>query len=408
MSERLKILQAAFACRPSQGSEPELGWQWAFQAARFHDVTVLTRTSNRHAIEAELKALPAGVQAPRFAYHDSAGWSRLLEDKLKANPWFYYFRWQKSARAIVARLQREARFDVLHHVTWTEFRSTPAVLGHGVATVWGPVNGAEMTPWRLLPWGHPKACIHEFSRNVSTLIALRSLRKKGQACDAILVSTCETKSAFAERGMKTILLPESAQHGQPYQTRPRRNGALRLLFAGRMVFYKGIHLVLPALHASKTDAQLTIIGNGDFRPAMQRLSQRLGLEGRVRFDPGLAHEEMLERYQDFDVFIFPSLHDSSPMVVFEAMARGLPVICLDCAGTALAVRENCGIKVPVSNFSNIVRGLADAIRTYDQNRKLVESHGQNAWQSVMLNCVWDKKGERLDAIYRGVAARRLK
>ena len=54
---RLRVLISAYACEPGKGSEPEVGWQWALQMARFHDVTVLTRTNNREAIEKELVLL---------------------------------------------------------------------------------------------------------------------------------------------------------------------------------------------------------------------------------------------------------------------------------------------------------------------------------------------------------------
>ena len=62
----------------------------------------------------------------------------------------------KRARAEVARLQRQFRFDLLHHVTWASCRSVPAVWGHGVPMVWGPVAGLDALPWHLLPWLWPR------------------------------------------------------------------------------------------------------------------------------------------------------------------------------------------------------------------------------------------------------------
>ena len=54
MPKKLKVLISAYACEPNKGSEPEVGWQWALQMARYHDVTVLTRSNNRAGIEKEL------------------------------------------------------------------------------------------------------------------------------------------------------------------------------------------------------------------------------------------------------------------------------------------------------------------------------------------------------------------
>lgn len=47
----MKLLLSAYACEPGLGSEPGVGWNSALEAARFHDVWVLTRAANRKAIE---------------------------------------------------------------------------------------------------------------------------------------------------------------------------------------------------------------------------------------------------------------------------------------------------------------------------------------------------------------------
>src|SRR5580765_1658556 len=100
MARRLKVLISAYACEPGKGSEPEVGWQWALQMARFHDVTVLTRANNRPAIEPELQRLKGKQPLPNFVYHDHGaallGFKRLF----KAHK-LYYLLWQRSARAVV-------------------------------------------------------------------------------------------------------------------------------------------------------------------------------------------------------------------------------------------------------------------------------------------------------------------
>ena len=46
-----KILLSAYACEPNKGSEPEVGWQWAVNIARKHEVWILTKENNRHTID---------------------------------------------------------------------------------------------------------------------------------------------------------------------------------------------------------------------------------------------------------------------------------------------------------------------------------------------------------------------
>jgi len=404
MSKPLKVLLSAYACRPGAGSEPEVGWQWALQAARVHDVIVLTRAKNRAGIERGLSALSSDRPRPKFVYHDARDWLLKLKAAFKVPPWLYYLFWQQSARSVIARLNRETNFDLLHHVTWGEFRSTPAVCGQGVRSVWGPINGFEATPWSMLPWKYPTACLHECCRNLSNLAAIHSLQRKASMAREILVSTRETQAAFDRLGIRTILFPETGCEWREPASRQLHHRPLRLLYAGRIVFYKGVHLAVAALAASATNASLTIVGSGEFRRTVQRLARKLGMERHVTFQDTLPRTALLQQYAEFDAFIFPSLHDSGGFAVIEAMADGLPIICLDCGGPALAVESGCGIKVPVINTNEVVRGLARAIRAYDKNRALATEHGATARRSVIKSYLWNKKGEQIDLIYRRVAA----
>src|SRR5438067_2232988 len=112
MGERLKVLISAYACEPQKGSEPEVGWQWAVQMARFHDVTVVTRTNNRGGIEGELRNLGDKHPLPRFVYHDLGPRMLALKKRFKLTR-FYYTRWQKAAWAVIERLHKTERYDVL-------------------------------------------------------------------------------------------------------------------------------------------------------------------------------------------------------------------------------------------------------------------------------------------------------
>src|SRR6185503_6479039 len=121
MAQRLKVLISAYACEPHKGSEPEAGWQWALQMARFHEVTVLTRSNNRQSIEAVLEELRGRQPVPGFVYHDRHPLLLRLKRHLRGTK-TYYLLWQKSARKVVERLQRTYQYDLMHHVTFAGYR----------------------------------------------------------------------------------------------------------------------------------------------------------------------------------------------------------------------------------------------------------------------------------------------
>src|SRR5260221_8661143 len=153
-----------------------------------------------------------------------------------------------------------------------------------------------------------------------------------------------------------------------FQPRTAHNGPLRILFVGNIITLKGLDLAIEALKASGTEATFTLFGSGNYLKAAQEEVERLGLRDRVRFAGRVSREQVLQIYRDYDLFLFPSLHDTGGYAVIEAMFNELPVVCLDCGGPPVAVRENCGIKVPVGLRGKVVSGLAAAIRWYDQNR----------------------------------------
>jgi glycosyltransferase involved in cell wall biosynthesis len=132
---------------------------------------------------------------------------------------------------------------------------------------------------------------------------------------------------------------------------------------------------------------------------------RLGLQKQMDFPGRLPRAEVLKLDADFDVWMFPSLHDTGGYAVIEAMNCGLPVICLDCGGPRVVVRDGAGIRVPLGSRGAVIAGLAAAIRRYESDRALLAQHGAAARQIVAEHFDWNKKGEQLNEIYQHAVAK---
>ncbi len=408
MSRRLRVLISAYACEPGKGSEPEVGWRWALQMARFHDVTVVTRRNNRPAIEAALETLRGKQPLPVFVYHDRS--QLMLDFKRRTGAVkLYYLVWQKSAWEVVEYLHRVHNYDVIHHVTFAGFRYPTAIWGHGTATVWGPIGGIESIPFGLLPWRHPRSLLLEIFRNTNNLLQatpFHVLPQRAQGTTLILTSTPEMQRAFANLGFPTKMMPTIGLDPAetPRGIRSPAGGPLRLLFVGNIITLKGVDLALEALKASQTNATFTLIGDGNYLPAARRKVDDLGLAGQVIFRERIPREELLKAYADYDVFLLPSLHDTGGYSVIEAMFNELPVICLDCGGPAVAVEAGCGIKVPLASRKKIIADLAAAIHRYDLDRALVATEGKAARAAMLRNYDWETKGAQMDQCYREALA----
>lgn len=98
---------------------------------------------------------------------------------------------------------------------------------------------------------------------------------------------------------------------------------------------RGFAQALPQL---PTGSLLAIMGSGRLESALKALAAELGVSTSVRF---LGQVPQGRRYfKAFDVFALTSDHEPFGMVLLEAMAAGVPVICSDCGGGREVVGES--------------------------------------------------------------------
>lgn len=166
-------------------------------------------------------------------------------------------------------------------------------------------------------------------------------------------------------------------------------GPLRVGVVGRLVFQKGVDVLLHALPLipSCVPISLDIIGDGGARPELERLSQNLGLERQVRFLGWKTPAEMPGVYRGLDVFALPSRDEGMPNVVLEAMASGLPVVATQISGNEeLIVQGKTGFLVP----PEAPRSLADALMTLARDPVLRDSMGLAARILVEEKYTWSR------------------
>ncbi|MDN0055206.1 glycosyltransferase family 4 protein [Collinsella ihumii] len=113
-----------------------------------------------------------------------------------------------------------------------------------------------------------------------------------------------------------------------------RNG-LRFIYTGRLNSHKNVRLAIrafSAFQATCTDSTFTIIGDGPDRQKLEDLATNICAEGTVSF-LGRQPEELIYRnLANADVMLFPSKGEGVSLSVLEALAAGVPVVCLDVVG----------------------------------------------------------------------------
>jgi glycosyltransferase involved in cell wall biosynthesis len=179
--------------------------------------------------------------------------------------------------------------------------------------------------------------------------------------------------------------------------------AVRFISIGRLLHWKGFHLGLKAFAAAAIpQAEYWIVGDGPERAKLSALVQNLGLTERVRFCGSQPRAQALETLAACHVLVHPSLHDSGGWVCLEAMAAGKPVLCLDLGGPAEQVTDDTGIKVPATSPEQAVSDLAHAMIRLGADPDLRRTLGEAGRRRVGDEYIWEKKGDRLDALYASV------
>ena len=152
----------------------------------------------------------------------------------------------------------------------------------------------------------------------------------------------------------------SSDSSAPRLSRERR----RFVSCGRLVCDKGFEDVIEAFSrvaVQFSEWDLVIIGDGPAEEALKGEAKSKGLIDRVIF---VGHTDQVHRYYEgSDVFVYASPKEGFGMVIAEAQASGLPVICFDClAGPRDIVSDGeSGMLIPLGDvdaFAGAMHRLA--------------------------------------------------
>lgn len=315
--------------------------------------------------------------------------SSLRHSGVEADEWAFDHRAYLSEARRVRRTCREWRPDVVHtHGYHADVVAGTAARAEGVpvaATVHGFLGGG----WR-------------------NRLYERLQRWAFRGFDAVVPVSRPLAEELAEDGVPPERLhpiPNAwGEHVEPVSREEARRSlgieesAKVIGWVGRVGREKGLDVLLEALAGlENADWRLSVVGDGDRREALEARVAELGLAGRVRWH-GLV-EGAGRYFRAFDLFCLSSRTEGMPVVLFEAMEAGVPVVATRVGGVEEMLDEESAWLCPPEAPGALRDAIAAALerpgeaadRASAARERLAERFGLERWL------------DRYEALYRRIA-----
>lgn len=399
-----RLLLITSACDAEDVGEAWVGFQWVSRLAARHDVTLLTmhrrdttppsrQIRNARVVEWRDAALLA--QQERLNSMLKPGW---IPFYLGARHW------------IRDALARGEHFDLAHQLVPVAMRYPSPVRGLGIPYLIGPVGGSLENP-------------PGFADDTSAwYVRLRALDRLRLRRDPLLWRTyveanCVLGIAPYVREIlggldlrRFEVMSETGLTELPaLGDRRSSDGAVRLLYVGRLVRTKGLRDAIRALArlSTSTPVVLEVVGEGPDRSACEALVAELGLGSVVRLHGRQPRQRVEGFYRDADIFVFPSYREPGGNVVWESMGYGVPLVVSDVGGPGSFVDDTCAIRVHPRNPDQYADDLAAAITRLVDDPGLRAQMSAAARKRVAETALWDRKVEQLETLYDDLLPQRV-
>ncbi len=223
--------------------------------------------------------------------------------------------------------------------------------------------------------------------------------EEAQTIVATTKSYAETSPFLKKHLHKVEIVPNAVNVSLYPQVKEKGN---YVLYAGRMVNYKGIESLLWAMKdvQQTADLDLVLVGDGYDRYRLEEMAAKLGV--RAKFTGRLERSMFIDTISRAKVLVLPTQNrlEAFGIVLLEAMACMTPVLAFDTPGVNEVAK--CGGRV----FSSREE-LSHHIQEINENEPLRMLLGERGRRAVEEKYSWDCALDKMEAVYRDVAERSL-
>lgn len=214
---------------------------------------------------------------------------------------------------------------------------------------------------------------------------LRWSVRSADAVTAISTSTARRVRELVEREVRVVPFAAASEAGQESKgwegeagSRPLEEREIHLLFVGRLVERKGVHVLVEALPRilAERPARLTVVGEGAWATRIREAAEAHGVADRVRLTGFVPRQELDRLYSACDVFVLPAVVDARGdteglgVVLLEALRHARPVVASRAGGIPDVVRPGTsGWLVPPGDPAALARTILEVAADPEEARR---------------------------------------
>lgn len=220
-----------------------------------------------------------------------------------------------------------------------------------------------------------------------------------QLADYICVPSEFSKKTFIEKGFsddKIIKIPYGVNLKNFY-AKEKKDNIFRFIYVGTISIRKGIIYTLKAFEElNLSNAELLLVGpvDHDIKPFITEFKKN----NKIKFLGHHKQNELVNFYNNSDVFVISSIEDGFAMVILQALACGLPIICSENSGGADLIKDGkSGFIVPIRDIEK----LKNKMNYLYSNKKKLTMMREFIYKDKN-NYSWEKYGEKVVSKYKSL------
>lgn len=405
--EKYKILVSCYACSPLRGSEPGMGWRFVKEISKHHEVHVITEKEKwENDIKQHLAEHP-DLTTNLYFHFIAKKRNRKLRKIWPPSYYWFYKQWQKKAFQLAKKLNSEENFDLIHQLNMVGFREPGYLWKIDKPFVWGPIGGMQNTPWSLFSIFNLHGKLFYGGRNIFNSLQLQFLKRPKLAAtrgnNSLIAATPDIKDTILKVWNKEAEIITEVGVEQNISNKIniiKENSKLNIVWSGQHTSGKALNILLKSLSKlpKNMNWSLHILGSGKETQRWKKLAKTLHINTNCKWYGWVPKLEAENVMKEGHLLCITSLKDLTSTVTLEAIALGLPVVCLNHCGFSHVINESCGIKIPVTTPENISIGFKTAIEKLYENEVLRQQLSQGAFLRAK-SFLWEGKINKLNQVY---------